>query len=166
MSRKSIYSLSGAVIILVAILLLIIFTGGKSSPNEKMPIPATSLQHSSSTISIAGNVFYVNVADTPEKRTQGLSGTSSLDSNEGMLFIFDMPGKYDFWMYEMNYPLDFVWINNGKVVQLDQRVPAPLNGTPIKTISPISDVDMVLEVNAGTISNDSIKIGDPVEVNY
>ena len=48
----------------------------------------------------------VELAITPEARAQGLSGRPSLSENEGVLFVFDKPDKYSFWMKNMNFPLD------------------------------------------------------------
>lgn len=118
------------------------------------------------TITINGHVFKIQLANTPQKRTDGLSETPPLLDDSGMLFVFDAPGKYDFWMHKMNYPLDFVWINGNEVVQINQNIPAPIGGTPIITISPTTDVDKVLEINAGTIQKYGIAVSDNVKINY
>ena len=53
----------------------------------------------------------VEVADTGEKRSQGLAGRDGLEENQGMWFRFDQPGQYGFWMKGMKFSLDFVWIS-------------------------------------------------------
>ena len=67
----------------------------------------------------------VEIRDDTNGRNLGLSGRSSLAENEGMLFIFDTPAVYEFWMKDMNFPLDFIWINNGLVVDLSEHIPPP-----------------------------------------
>lgn len=59
---------------------------------------------------------FVRVADTLEKQTMGLSGTSVLGENEGMLFLFDRSGNYPFWMKDMRYPIDILWMDETKKV--------------------------------------------------
>jgi hypothetical protein len=115
-------------------------------------------------IVINGKSFGVEVADTPQKRTQGLSGRASLPADSGMLFVFDKPDAYEFWMEGMLFGLDFIWINGDQVVDLTSDVPAPLNGTPLKTIKPKTAVDKVIEVSAGMIASGEIKIGDKVTI--
>ena len=63
----------------------------------------------------------VQIADTAEKRKNGLSGITSLKENSGMLFVFDTKGASPlFWMKDMLIPLDLIWISNGKIVQIDK----------------------------------------------
>jgi uncharacterized membrane protein (UPF0127 family) len=128
--------------------------------------PNTTTAVNNPTITIADHTINIQLADTPQTRTQGLSGTSYLPIDSGMLFMFDDPGKYAFWMYKMNYPLDFVWINGNKVIEINENVPAPVNNASIKTVSPDFEVDKVLEINSGQIKNYGIKIGDLVKFNF
>lgn len=105
----------------------------------------------------------VEVADTESLRSQGLSGRISLPHNTGMLFIFTGSGFYQFWMKEMIFPLDFIWINNDKVVDLTENVPPPEsdNGSfPIFTAR--YPFDRVIEVNAGTVKSLNIAIGNEI----
>src|SRR4051812_1798797 len=63
-------------------------------------------------INIAGQHVVVDLATTPTTREQGLSGRAALPENHGMLFVFDTPGVYPFWMKDMNFPIDMIWISN------------------------------------------------------
>jgi uncharacterized membrane protein (UPF0127 family) len=59
----------------------------------------------------------VEVVDTPEKRTQGLSGREYLSEKAGMLFVFDNTSiKNCFWMKDMNFSIDMVWLNERREV--------------------------------------------------
>jgi uncharacterized protein len=111
-------------------------------------------------------IIGVEIADTDRTRERGLSGRNSLPENSGMLFRFPQPGKQIFWMKEMKFPLDFVWIRDGRIIQLDTQIPPPsqTGGIP-KIISPASDIDSVLEVNSGFIEKHNLKLGDPVVFN-
>jgi len=76
-----------------------------------------------------------------------------------MLFIFPKPGRPNFWMKDMNFPLDFIWISGGQVVQLSTNIPAT---QPPVTLTPDQPIDQVLEVNAGFIDKYGIKVGNEV----
>jgi uncharacterized membrane protein (UPF0127 family) len=67
---------------------------------------------------LAPNGFItVEVVDTPELRTLGLSGRESLSDGEGMLFEFtDSSQDNCFWMKEMKFSIDMVWMNSEKEV--------------------------------------------------
>ena len=101
-------------------------------------------------------VFDVELAQTTAKREQGLSGRLTMPAGSGMLFVFDQPAQHTFWMKDMHYPLDFVWIRGGKVVEITKDV------FPPRTITPEVIVDQVLEINAGEVDKYGIKVGDIV----
>ncbi len=111
-------------------------------------------------------IITVTLADTKEKRAKGLGGRDSLATDEGMLFIFDTPAKQVFWMKGMKIPLDFIWINGDRVVDLleDKQPPAPNQpDTTLEKYGPNTPVDKVLEVNTGFIKSHNIQIGDRLE---
>ncbi|MBI2908391.1 MAG: DUF192 domain-containing protein [Chloroflexi bacterium] len=103
----------------------------------------------------------VEIAETPEATERGLSGRDPLAGNQGMLFIFQYSGVYPFWMKEMKFPLDFIWIAEGKVVDLTENVPLSPEG-PLPLYRPRVPITWVLEVNAGFVAQHGIKIGDSV----
>jgi uncharacterized membrane protein (UPF0127 family) len=115
-------------------------------------------------ISVGSAVFKADVADTDMSRMLGLSGRKNLGEDEGMLFIFPIPGVYTFWMKGMNFPLDFVWISNGSVIQVMENVPKPTSTLDFATYSPVAPVDRVLEINAGAVARTGIQVGDSVQV--
>ena len=110
--------------------------------------------------------FTVDLADTPEKRTRGLSGRPPLDANSGMLFVFESESRSVFWMREMQFPLDFVWIGSDcSVADITKDVPAPSSDTILADLpryQPAVPVQYVLEINAGGIKAVGIGKGDPV----
>ncbi len=65
----------------------------------------------------SSNIIYVSVADTPELRIKGLSGHEPLNTSEGMLFVFDVSSVDNcFWMKDMSFPIDMVWLDENKQV--------------------------------------------------
>lgn len=116
---------------------------------------------------VGAHEFEVEVVDTPTARRQGLSGRESLPEGYGMLFLFDQPSRQGFWMRDMHFPIDILWIYEGEVIGYERRVPAPEDGTldrDLPTYFSPGEVDMVLEVNAGSIDGMRIGIGDEVVV--
>ena len=115
-------------------------------------------------ISIRNHKFTVEVADTDTLRVKGLSGRKNLDKNSGMLFVFQKPSFYSFWMKGMNFPLDFIWINDETIVDLTENVPiSKEDKTRMSTYTSGVPVDKVLEVKAGTVESLKIVVGDKVE---
>ncbi len=140
-------------------------SSGINFPGIKTPEPSAPVQK---TILISNKKISVEVADTNEVRAKGLSGRESLGESSGMLFVFDEKDVTPvFWMKGMLIPLDFIWIEGGKIVQIDKEVVKPAADTPddkLKTYSPVKPVDYVLEVNAGFTDKNNIKVGDSVEL--
>jgi uncharacterized membrane protein (UPF0127 family) len=103
----------------------------------------------------------VYIADTDEKRVKGLSGVEILHPKVGLAFVFDTPDRYSFWMKDMHFPLDFIYVNNGTVVDIIEDV---LPDTYPDTIEPQSPASVVIELNAGQVKENSIEIGDRVDL--
>ena len=112
-------------------------------------------------IRVQGTFVRVAVADTESLREKGLSGVASLSANEGMLFVFEKDGLYSFWMKDMNFPLDIVWLAaDGKVVAVaEDRSPASYP----ESFTPTSPARYALELPAGWVKAHDIGIGDAVE---
>ncbi len=116
-------------------------------------------------ITIDGATFRVEVAATAAEKARGLSFRPSLAPDQGMLFLFDgHPGIQSFWMKDMNFPIDIIWIRGGKVLGFVEKA-APQPGTPLwglKIYNSPPGTDRALEVNAGTVARYHIKEGDVV----
>lgn len=156
----------------ISVLLIVVFVAMWLSMNPGFYEPLLpqnnsipQVQGKITQIKIDEALINVEVADTSSKRAQGLSGRESLATGSGMLFIFPTASKYRFWMKDMKFPLDFIFIDNGKVVDLYRNVPPPLSGQADETLpqyEPVTPITMMLEVNAGFADQYNIKIGDQV----
>ena len=61
--------------------------------------------------------------DTPETRERGLMFRKGLGAGHGMLFVFDKTGEYAFWMKNMTFSIDILWLaDDGEVVRIGQDV--------------------------------------------
>lgn len=128
---------------------------------------STNQTLTTSKLKVGSATLEVEIADTPKKRSTGLSGRESLESARGMLFVFPEKKKYQFWMKGMKFPLDFIFIREGKVVDLIKNVSQPLPNQDDNSLSvyePTTTIDMMLETNAGFVAANAIQIGDPVNL--
>lgn len=129
---------------------------------------STPLTQPQKIITVDNIKINVQIANTEDKRTKGLSGVTSMDAGSGMLFVFDSKAVTPtFWMKDMLIPLDTIWIGNGKIIRIDKNIPAPAPGTAdinLKTYSAGQPIDYVLEVNAGFSVKNNISVGDAVDL--
>lgn len=86
---------------------------------------------------------------------------SSLSGNGGMFFIFEKEGSYNFWMKNMNFALDIIWIDADKKI-VDIRENNQPCKESCKSLIPAGQAKYALEVNAGFIKKNKIKIGEQV----
>lgn len=119
-----------------------------------------ALNVSASVIQIGGVTLQVEIADTQEKRGKGLSSRESLEENRGMLFLFEKPGRYGFWMKEMNFAIDIIWINKDKsVVEITENVDPK---TFPKIFYPKEVIQYIIETQAGFTKVNEIQLGDKI----
>lgn len=117
------------------------------------PSPPTT-----SHLSLGDTTITVELAQTPAEQAQGLSDRPSLNEKNGMLFVFNPEQKPAFWMKDMNFPLDMLWINQDQqVIALDSDI---ATSTSPQTFSPPEPIRYVLEVNAGLSKRHGVKVGD------
>ena len=107
-------------------------------------------------ISIGATTIPVTIADTDTEREQGLSGTPYLPKETGKLFIFDTPGAYGFWMKDMAYSLDIIWIDEDmRVIGISKDI-SPESYPEI--VYPPAPVAYVVEVNSGFSTQHDIRV--------
>ena len=125
-------------------------------------LPKSRERETNARITIGGAEFAVEVANTAYARMQGLSGREALAAGHGMLFLFDPPERVSFWMKDMRFPIDIVWISGNQVVGVEAS--ASPNDSPSRTVYyPPSRVESVLEVPAGSAAQFGISAGSVVQ---
>ena len=111
-------------------------------------------------LKISNVVLKVELANTFESQTLGLSGRENLKEKEGMLFVFDHLDRYAFWMKDMNFPIDIIWLDeNKKIIHIERDVRPESYPT---TFGPDQRSLYVLEVVSGFADKYNLKIGDGV----
>ncbi len=104
------------------------------------------------------------LALTQAEHSMGLSGRESLAEGDGMFFVFDKPGNYSFWMKDMNFPIDIIWLDQDlKIVHIKH------NASPIyypELYEPGVPALYVLEVVSGFAEKNNLKVGDMASFTY
>ena len=133
-------------------------------------IVSLSMHQSSSTapvhtVVIGTDTIAVEVESTEAAREQGLSGRASLAEGSGMLFVFEQPGKYGFWMKDMNFDLDMIFADSsGRIVTIARdATAASYHLNPPQVFYPSAPVLYVLEVPAGFADAHNIKEGTTLQ---
>lgn len=111
-----------------------------------------------------GKKIKVELATDEATRAQGLSGRKELKEDEGLLFVFEKPGKYAFWMKDMNFPIDIIWIDASFNSIVYIKKDAKPESFP-ETFGPgpsHQEATYVLEVPAGFSEKYNLKEGDRI----
>jgi uncharacterized membrane protein (UPF0127 family) len=101
----------------------------------------------------------------PEDVMRGMMFRDSLPPDRGMLFLHGEPGNYPYWMYQVEIPLDIIWMDlTGRIVEMSPNTPPcgaekasecpNYGGTKVSSI--------VLEVAAGTIERHNLRVGQRI----
>lgn len=110
-----------------------------------------------------GKTITVETAKTDFQRAQGLMFRKSLANDTGMLFIFDEEDFHSFWMKNTLISLDMIWIDeNFHMKYFIQNVP-PCKSDPCPSYQPMFKARYVLEVNAGFIKQEKLKLDDKLK---
>jgi uncharacterized membrane protein (UPF0127 family) len=105
----------------------------------------TSYRHDT-TVKAGDNLINVEVPENGQKKEIGLGGRPCIGADEGMLFVFSQPGQPNFWMKNMKFPIDIIWIDENKIVtKVDANI-AP--STYPKTFNSEKPAKYVLELRA------------------
>jgi len=110
-----------------------------------------------------GVTIQAEVADTDAKRELGLMFRENLAQDRGMLFIFDRPAIYRFWMKNCRIALDMIWLDrNKRIVSFTSNAP-PCAGDPCPTYHPDEKALYVIEAVAGFANEHGLKPGMEVK---
>jgi len=116
----------------------------------------------------SGNYIQAELALSPAQWQQGLSGRKKLEENKGMLFVFPESSYQTFWMKDMRFSIDIIWIDeNFQIVGIEKNVPpcrtsedkCPLYSSPLP-------VKYVLETKAGKAEKEKLKKGDTLLISF
>ena len=105
------------------------------------------------------HTFEVELALSPEQRSQGLMHRESIPADHGMLFDFGESRPVAMWMKNTPLPLDMVFIQqDGTISHIHERA-VPFSEAIIDSRGSVA---YVLELNGGRTDELGIDIGDRV----
>lgn len=104
---------------------------------------------------IGDELYTLEYAVTDSEQARGLGEREQLCATCAMAFPFAFSGKHAFWMKNMCFPIDIVWLSRENQVVHIERFLTPESK---EIYTPKEVASMVLEFNAGVL--DSIVVGD------
>ncbi len=146
--KENIRLLLGAIVVIFLALLIISYV----------------LSRQTTKVTVGTTTFNAKIADSEKEREIGLSKTNKLTDKEGMLFLFENSSKYSFWMKDMKFPIDIIFIRNGKVVDVVKNAKPVNANSPLDIYQPEEEADKVLEINAGLSDKLNIVKGTIIKI--
>ena len=142
----------GIVVVALIIVVILSLLGGRApfKPTQKAVL--------------GSHTFKIKAAVSEKEKEIGLSATKNLPNDYGMIFPFKEDGYYSFWMRDMKYPIDIIFINDGKIVKIFSKVSPPIANEGLKVYVSDKPSDTVLEINAGLSEKYKIKEGDSIKL--
>jgi uncharacterized membrane protein (UPF0127 family) len=148
-------------IIVVALAIIIaMFFSLKNSKN----ITLTSVcgTYDTKQIEINNKIIKTFISDDDCKKELGLAAVNNLQNDQGMLFVFDKSGKYGFWMKDMKFPIDILWIDeNFSIVGIEKNV---ATSTYPQVFGQNFIAEYVLEAPSGFSDENSVLVGNKIKI--
>jgi len=108
------------------------------------------------------SLITIELATTSDARERGLSGRTELAPTAGLLFVFDDVDFHGFWMKDMNFPIDIIWLNDDlSVASITPRIATSTYPT---VFYPPQPVKYVLETAAGRAQTEGIATGSALKL--
>lgn len=125
------------------------------SQGQSLPITARA--------QIGNQTIDLEVARTPQQQATGLMYRQSLADDRGMLFPFARSQTVSFWMKNVEVPLDMIFLQDGRVVEIANDVP-PCNTNPCPTYGSPLPVNAVIELRGGRAVELGLQVGETIVV--
>jgi uncharacterized protein len=126
--------------------------------------PSTDSKYLKAKVTVKGLELNADVPITSELMAKGLAVKNQLKENEAMLFVFEDSAKHSFWMKDMKFPIDIIWLDSdGKIVHIEENLePCPLVFV-CPGYAPNADSQYVLETVAGFTQRHNISVGTNID---
>ena len=102
----------------------------------------------------------IEIADTDFDIQTGLMYRNSMETKQGMLFVFDDVSERFFYMKNTKIPLDIIYIDENKKIVSFQKNAKPFDESSLPSNAPAK---YVLEVNANMVDTWAINVGDKID---
>jgi uncharacterized protein len=151
MHMRKKFQLATALFILL-IALCVFFTVNKP-PHDDTPV----ILGKESSISVGTTTIAVEIVRTDEEKARGLSGREELPAGHGMLFVFTEPDFHSFWMKDMKFAIDIIWLDELlRITHIEKNVQP--DSYP-KIFKPLEKSLYALEVTAGFSEQKGLTVG-------
>jgi uncharacterized membrane protein (UPF0127 family) len=148
---KKVCLLIGIIILVTALVFLHYIFPGKKTPQ----------------VVINNHTFNLEIAKTEKEQEIGLAKYKNIPQNFGMLFPFEKPNYHSFWMKNMKFPIDIIFIRDNKIIKIFNNVPAPKsNNEQLSIYTPDQFSDTVLEINAGLSDKYNFQKNESIVITY
>jgi uncharacterized protein len=108
--------------------------------------------------------IFVDIALTDKQKQDGLSIKNFMNETEGMLFFLGDPTKASFWMKNMHFPIDIIWLDeNFSIVHIENELKPCTMAFYCPSYKPLKESLYVLETIAGFANNHHLNIGDRMD---
>ncbi len=157
------FSARSLIIICVLLIVLGALAGGLDLARTTETTDGTqkAFSYATTSISIGSTKLTLEIADTPGKRSLGLSNREGLAENEGMLFTFEEARLHGFWMKDMLFPIDMAWLNDKFCIVYLVRKASPDSYPTI--FVPSVPARYVIETKAGFFASHNLSKGSCFE---
>jgi uncharacterized membrane protein (UPF0127 family) len=110
----------------------------------------------------SGRVLQVEVMKEDPDRAMGLMFRPSLPQDRGMLFVFPFEDFHGIWMKNCRFPIDIVWLDQGRRVVHVTEGAGPCKADPCPVYEPMRRASYVIELNAGQARREKVSVGAEV----
>lgn len=171
-AAKTNYLLYGIIALVITgiVIAALVFGGDEAKHTSKKS--ASTAQNSACgpyrndrSITINGAAFKTEIAKSQAEFAKGLSGRPCILADQAMLFAFTQEGQYRFWMKDMKFPIDIIWINSADRVA---AMEIDVDPSTYHSKSPFFENDtkhlakFVLEIKANRSKELGMVLGTPV----
>ncbi|MBU1083202.1 DUF192 domain-containing protein [Patescibacteria group bacterium] len=167
MSKNYFYEIIfSRIALIIFVIAMFLIVGVIKQPPATVAVPTVE-DTSTKLILPNGLTIKTEVVDTPELKSEGLSGRDSLGEQESMLFVFESEGYHDFWMLDMHFAIDMIWMDEEyKIVDItkDARPMPDLAIEELPRYRSVVPAQYILEVNSGFSARYNLQVGDKLKL--
>ena len=126
-------------------------------------VTSNDLHYATTTGTIGGQKFTLQIADTPAKQQLGLGQRDQLGARDGMVFVYNQPSTdLCYWMRDMHFSLDIMWLDSQR--KLIYLVPDLSPATYPQAYCPSTPAQYVVEINAGLAKTLNVGLGSQIDL--
>jgi uncharacterized membrane protein (UPF0127 family) len=145
---------------------------GNNNNNNTNPVlkaiqeaPSNDSKYLKAKVTVKGFELNADVPITNELMAKGLAVKNQLKESEAMLFVFEDSAKHSFWMKDMKFPIDIIWLDsNGRVVHIEQNLQPCVSVFICPNYTPNADSQYVLETVAGFTQRHNVSVGTNIDI--